>query len=524
MKTASLVLALLLAAPAAAEQVLRRGNAVEPETLDPHKAEGTNTSNILRDLYEGLTAEAPDGSIIPGAAERWTIDEQGTRYRFELRTDARWSNGDPVTAADFVAGLRRSADPATGSNYSVVLSPIVNAPEVIAGELPPEALGVEALDEHTLEVRLQAPTPYLLGLLTHSATYPIHAPSLEQHGAGFARPGKLVGNGAFQLDEWVVQSHVTLVRNPHYWDAEGVALDRVIYYPTENPASELKRYRAGELDWTDVLPKNQIRWIRENLADELAISPYLGTYYYGLNLDRAPFKDNPKLRRALALALDREILTERITAVGEQPAYSWVPPGVENYTPQTPEWAAWPRERQLSEARRLYQEAGYSATRPLQVELRYNTQLDHKKIAITAAYMWKQALGAEVTLINEEWKVFLQNRRFGHLTQIFRGAWISDYNDAFSFAELLLGGNNLNDTGYDSQEYNDLVMAAAAEANPDRRRQLLQEAERVMLEEQPLIPVYFYVNARLVKPYVRGWQDNIMDHHSSRHIYLEPAP
>ena len=512
------------AASAAAEQVLRRGNAVEPETLDPHKAEGTNTSNILRDLYEGLTAEAADGSIIPGAARSWTVSEDGLTWRFELREDGRWSNGDPVTAADFVRGLRRSADPTTGSNYSVVLTPLVNAPAVIAGDLPPEALGVSAPDLYTVILQLRSPTPYLLGLLTHSATYPIHGPSLQQHGERFARPGTLISNGAFELDDWVVQSHLSLRRNPHFWDADAVQLDRVIYYPTENQAAELKRYRAGELDWTDVIPKNQIRWLRANMADELHISPYLGTYYYGLNLEREPFKDNPDLRLALSMALDRETLTERITAVGEVPAYSWVPPGVNNYSAQPPEWAKWPRERQLAEARRLYQRAGYGPDNPLQVELRYNTQQDHKKVAVTAAFMWREALGVEVTLINEEWKVFLQNRRFGKVTEIFRGAWISDYNDAFSFAELLLGGNDLNDTGYDNPEYNALIRAAAAEPDPAQRRAMLEQAERVMLADQPLIPVYFYVNARLVKPWVKGWQDNIMDHHSSRHLWIEGRP
>lgn len=509
---------------ALADQVLRRGNAVEPETLDPHKAEGTNTSNILRDLYEGLTAEAPDGSIIPGAAQSWHVSADGLTWRFELRPDGRWSNGDAVTAEDFVAGLRRSADPATGSNYSVVLSPLLNGPAVIAGELPPESLGVSAPDAHTLILNLSSPTPYLLGLLTHSATYPIHQPTLAELGDRFARPGSLVSNGAFALEEWVIQSHLSLRRNPHYWDAGQVQLDRVIYYPTENQSAELKRYRAGELDWTDVIPKNQIRWLRENLQDELHISPYLGTYYYGLNLERPPFKDAPELRRALSMALNRELLTERITAVGERPAYSWVPPGVANYEAQVPEWAQWPREQQLAEARRLYALAGYGPDRPLEVELRYNTQQDHKKVAVTAAFMWQQALGVKVTLINEEWKVFLQNRRFGHLTQIFRGAWISDYNDAFSFAELLLGGNDLNDTGYDNPDYNAAIRAAATEPDPQRRRMWLQQAERIMLEDQPLIPVYFYVNARLVKPWVKGWQDNIMDHHSSRHLRIEGRP
>ena len=511
----------LAAAPnLAEEQVFRRGNAAEPQTLDPHKAEGIPTSNILRDLYEGLVSESADGRLIPGAAQSWSISDDGLHYRFVLRADARWSNGDRVTAADFVRGLRRSADPATGSNYSTVLTPILNAAEVISGALSTESLGVQATAPDILDIQLQQPAPYLLGLLTHSATYPIHGPSLAQHGAGFARPGRLVSNGAFMLDEWQVQSHVSLKKSPHFHAADTVVLDRVIFYPTENPGAEFKRFRAGELDWTDVVPTTQLGWIRRNLADEFHVSSYLGTYYYGLNLQRPPFAGNPDLRRALALALDRKILTERIVGAGQQPAYSWVPPGVANYGAQVPDWASWSREQQLAEARRLYAAAGYGPERPLEVEIRYNTQSDHKKIAVTVAFMWKQALGVRTTLVNEEWKVFLQNRRFGKLTEVFRGAWISDYNDAFSFIELLTGGNNLNDTGYANPEYDRLVELAGQEADPQQRREWMQQAERVMLEDQPIIPIYFYVNARMVAEHVVGWQDNIMDHHPSRYVRI----
>jgi oligopeptide transport system substrate-binding protein len=506
----------------AAEQVLRKGNGVEPESLDPHKAEGTSSANILRDLYEGLTSEAPNADVIPGAAERWERSADGLTYTFYLRRNARWSNGDPVTAHDFVAGLRRSVDPATGSNYSQILSPIENADEVIAGKLPPERLGAVALDDHTLRVRLKQPTPYFLGLLNHSSSYPIHVPSLRQHGERFARPGNLVSNGAYRLAEWVVQSHTTLVRNPHYWDNANVTIDRVIYFPTENLGSELKRYRAGELDWTENVPNTQLRWLRQHLGDELHIAPYLGIYYYGLNIEQPPFRDNPKLRRALYLAIDREILTGRITGAGEVPAYGWVPPGTANYVPFVPEVANWTQEQRDAEARRLYREAGYSEQNPLEVEILYNTQENHKKIAITIAYMWKRTLGVRARLVNQEWKVYLQNRRFKKTTQAFRAGWIGDFNDPYTFFELLRSDYGLNDTGFDSAEYDRLLDLAGREIDLDVRKRHLQQAEELLLEHMPVIPIFYYVSKHLVKPHVTGWQPNVMDHHYTKNFRLAP--
>lgn len=516
-----LLLLLALGANAAhAEQVLRKGNAAEPETLDPHRAQGVNAANILRDLYEGLTAETPDGEVIPGAAERWTVSRDGKTYTFTLRANARWSNGDPVTAEDFVAGLRRSADPKTGSGYSQMLAPIENADAVIAGRMAPDQLGVRAVGARTLVIRLNAATPYLPGLLTHAITYPVHRPSLSEHGERFARPGALVSNGAYRLSEWVVQSHVSLTRNPHYWDNARTTIDRVVYVPTENQSSELKRYRAGELDWTDSLPINQLRWLRENMADEMSLTPYLGVYYYGFNLTQSPFQNNPALRKALALALDRETLTRAISGAGETPAYGWVPPGVANYEAVRPPWADWTREQRLQTARQLYADAGYSAARPLEFELRYNTSENHKKIAIAAAYLWKQALGVKVRLVNEEWKVYLQNRRHGKVTQMFCASWIGDYNDPYSFFELLHSKNGRNDTGYANPAYDALLERAAAEGDLVQRTALLQNAERLLLDDGPVLPVYFYVNKRVVSPRVSGWKPNIMDHHYTKYFRM----
>lgn len=503
----------------ATDQTLHAGNGAEPQTLDPHRAEGVTSSNVLRDLYEGLTIEAPDGAVIPGVAKRWEISADGRIYTFYLRDDARWSNGDAVTAVDFEFGLQRSVDPATLSNYSSILEPIENAMSIITGDKPPEMLGVEALDEYTLVIRLNRATPYLPGLLTHSSTYPVHRQTVEQYGSRFARAGNLVGNGAYRLDEWVIQSHIKLVRNEYYRDNAATTIDTVYYYPIENQGAELKRFRADELDITYDIPYQQLGWIRENLADQLVISPYLGSYYYGFNVTREPFQNNEKLRRALSLAIDREIITQRITGAGEIPAYNWVPP-VTEYKPAEPAWASWTQAERNEEAQRLFKEAGYSVNQPLAIELLYNTHQNHKRIAVAIASMWKKTLGVEVQLLNQEWKVFLATRNSRTATQIFRGGWIGDYNDAFTFSQLLHSENEMNHPGYSNSRYDELLERAAGEQNSILRADLLKQAESMMLDDMPILPIYFYVSKHLVKDWVGGRKPNIMDHHYTKNIYI----
>ncbi|MEK6806905.1 MAG: peptide ABC transporter substrate-binding protein [Pseudomonadota bacterium] len=518
---AAVIFLWMFASTVRAEMLLHAGNGAEPNSLDPHKSEAVSDSNILRDLYEGLTGLSPRGEVIPAAAERWQTSADGLTWTFFLRPQARWSNGDPLTAGDFVAGMRRCVAPTTGSGYAMMLSPWLNAGKIIAGKMPPEMLGVEALDAQTLRIHLKAPTPYLPGLLTHHTTYPIHQPSLKLYGAGFARPGKLIGNGAYQLAEWGVQSHIKLTRNPHYWNNAATRIDTVLFYPTEDIDSELKRYRAGELDVTYDVPQSRAPQLRAELKGELRAAPYLGTWYLGFNLTRAPFRDNPKLRRALNLVVDRELIVERVMNGFAIPAYSWVPPGVANYTPQTPDWVAWPRAQRLAEARRLYADAGYSSERPLEVEIHYNTQRDNKRIATVIAAMWKQTLGVRVRMVNLEFKV-LKSMLRQRLTQVFRWGWIGDFNDASSFADLLQTANGQNMTAYSDADYDALVSQAGVEADPFKRRALLEQAERRMLEQTPLIPIYFYTSTHLVKPHVQGWEDNLLDYHYSKDLAVLP--
>lgn len=504
----------------AEEQVLIRGNGEEPQTLDPHLSEGIPSSHILRDLFEGLTTEAPDGTIIPGAASRWNISRDGLTYTFYMRRDGAWSNGDPITADDFVYSLRRSADPATASNYANMLYPIANAREVLAGEVPTDELGVTSLDRFTLQITLNDPTPYFLNLLTHSSLYPVHRESLEEHGSRFSRAGNLISNGAFKLEEWGVRSHIDLVRNPYYHGADNVVLDRVRYLPIEDESTEVKTFRAGEMHWTYEVPNNQFRWLQEHYPDELVISSWLGSYFFGFNLLQEPFMESPELRRALVLAVDRAVLTEKVTQFGELPSYNLVPQGVTDYEPAIPEYAEWTQEEREAEAKRLYQEAGYSEQQPLRIEIRYNTSENHKKVALAVASMWKQTLGAIAVLVNEEWKVFLQNRQQKIVTQVFRAGWIGDFNDPYSFLSLFRTENGLNDYGYSNTTVDVLLEEISRERIPGRRRRLMQETERLILADDPIIPVYTYVTRRLVDMHLRGWQDNVMDHHYSRYMYF----
>ncbi len=511
-------------APAAeaAPATLNRGNGPEPDSLDPQRARTEAAFNILRDLFEGLTAVGPDGDAVPAAAESWTVSPDGLEYTFRLRDGLRWSSGDRVTADDYVTGMRRLVDPATASPYAQVLEPVVNAAAITRGERPAEELGVAASDARTLVIRVQNPTPYLLGLLAHPSTSPAHGRSLAEHGAEFTKPGRLVSNGAFVLEDWVVGSHLSVKRNRSYWNDAATRLERVRFIHHADPSTEFRQYRAGELDLTYVVPGQQFGWIKQNLPAELHVAPQLSVYYYGFNLTRPPFKDQPELRRALSMVIDREKLTTAVTGVGEAPAYGWVPRGIANYTPQQFDYAARPYVERVAEARELYRKAGYSAERPLEVQIRYNTGEVHNRLAVAIAAMWKDALGVETTLYAEEFRSLLQTIQARSETEVFRSSWIGDFNDAYSFAQLLQSDFGINLTGYANPRYDALLAEAARQADPARRRSLLEEAERVMLADHPLLPIYFYVNKHLVKPYVRGWTDNVMNVQYSKDLWVEP--
>jgi oligopeptide transport system substrate-binding protein len=506
---------------AVVRDTLRRGNGPEPDTLDPQRARTDASFNILRDLFEGLTAVGSDGAPVPAAAESWSVSADGLEYTFHLREGLRWSNGDPLVAADYVAGMRRLVDPATASPYAGALDSVLNASAIVAGREPADALGVEAPDAGTLVIRLEHPAPYLLGLLAQPGTFPVHGPTLARYGAEYARPGHLVSNGAFVLTDWVVGSHIVAERNPSYWNAADTKIARVHYVHLADPSTEFRLYRAGELDCTYVLPASQFAWIKEHLPDELHISPQLSIYYYGFNLTRPPFKDQPGLRRALSMVIDRDRIATSVIGVGEAPAWGWVPPGVANYTSQKFDYASMPAAERVAQARRLYAEAGYSAKNPLKVEIRYNSGEVHNRLAVAIAAMWKESLGVESTLYAEEFRALLQSIQARKDTQVFRSSWVGDYNDAYTFAQLLQSDFGINLTGYANPAYDALLKDAMATPDPAQRRALMEQAERIMLADHPVLPLYFYVNKHLVKPWVRGWSDNVMNIQYSRKLALD---
>jgi oligopeptide transport system substrate-binding protein len=509
------------ASPSAA--VLLRGAGPEPDSLDPQKARSVESQGILRDLCEGLTTLDKTAGVAPGVATDWTVSPDGKTYKFNLRSTARWSNGEKVVAADFVAGLRRLVDPATASAYAQVVEDVVNASDIVSGKKPPQSLGVSAPDDSTVVIELNSPAAYLPSLLSHTSTCPVHRPTLALHPTELAKPGSMVSNGAFVLKEWVQGSHILATRNRYYWNDAATRLDAVKYLLISDENAELTRYRAGELHVTNVVPRGQFDWIEANLASQLHVAPQLNTYFYGFNLERAPFKDNPGLRRALSLVIDREKLVQRVLRVGELPAYGWIPPGVNNYTSQAFDYRDTPMTERLVEARRLYAQAGYSTARPLSFELRYNAGEVHNKVAVAVASMWKEALGVQVRLTAVEFKSLLQDIDSGDV-EVFRSSWLGDYNDAFTFAQYLKGGFGINLPRYRSAEYDSLLNAAAVETDMRKRRELLQSAERVMLRDHPLMPIYFYVNKHLVKPEVAGWYDNVMNVVYSKDLALRPQP
>jgi oligopeptide transport system substrate-binding protein len=505
-------------APAAAEKVLRIANMEEPETLDPHKTSTVGESNILRNLFEGLMVLDPSGNVAPGVAESFSVSEDGLTYTFRLRDKARWSNGEPVTAGDFVYSLRRIEDPRTRSQYAEVLYPIKNAEEVNTGKAALTELGVAAPDGRTVEITLKAPTSYFLQLLTHTSALPVNEEEVTRFGVEWLKPGLMVSNGAYMLDDVKPNSHIRIVKNPNYWGAAKVAIDAVVFDPSEDRAAVLKRYRAGEFDVLRDLPNDQLGWLRQNLPKELHIAPYAGIYYYPMNTTKPPF-DDKRVRVALSMAINREILLDKITAAGELPAYGFVPDGTANYIAQRVAWRTMSQSEREASAQKLLSEAGYGPGRPLRFQLAYNTSENHKRIAIALAAMWKK-INVSVELVNTEFKVHLANMRIGAF-QMGRAGWIADYNDAQSYLFLSqTSTKQQNYSRFSNPEYDRLMDKASLTGEIGKRATLLEQAEGILLEEMPVIPIYFYVSKNLVSTKVKGWQDNPLDSQYVRNLSL----
>lgn len=516
--TTALVLAGALSAPGhaanvpdgvqlAEQQTLVRGNGAEVQSLDPHKVDGVPEANVLRDLLEGLLITDEAGNPAPGVAERWE-NQDGKVWTFHLRTDARWSNGEPVTAQDFVWSWQRLVDPATASPYASYLQygHVANVDAILAGKMAPQALGVKALDDHTLQVTLSEAVPYFYRLLPHQSLSPVYRPAVEKWGDRWTQPEHWVGNGAYTLNAWVVNERLVLVRNPHYWNNAKTVINQVTYLPISSEVTDVNRYRSGDSDMTyNQLPIELFRKLRQTLPDEIKVNPYVCTYYYELNNQRPPLND-ARVRMALKLGLDRDILVNKVKGQGDLPAWGLTPPymaGTEGkLTP--PEWFGWSQQQRNEKARQLLKEAGYDADHPLTVELLYNTSDLHKKLAIAAAAMWKKNIGVTTQLVNQEWKTFLQTRREGK-QQIARAGWCADYNEPSSMLNILLSGSSNNQARYRNPDFDALMAKALTISSDGERAALYAQAEQLIDHDSPLIPVYYYVNARLVKPYVGGY-------------------
>jgi oligopeptide transport system substrate-binding protein len=511
------------AVTAHAESVLTRGNHQDPASLDPHRISTVYEQNIVLDLFEGLTVPDAAGRPVPGVAQSWDVSEDGLRWTFTLKPGLRWSDGTPLTADDVVFSFRRLMDPATAAQYPYLLNAVANAPSVNRGEAPLESLGVNAPSPEHVIFTLTMPVPFLLELLSNgfAAIVPRHI--IAHSGGGWTAPGVLVSNGAFILEDWRPQNRVDLVRNPNFHAVAAVALDRVVYLPTEDQSAALARFRGGELDTSREFPTARTPWLRENYPTETHIAEYLATFYLSFNMEHAALADR-RVRQALSLAIDRDILADRVLRSGEGPAISFVPPSVAGYTAPPPVWASQTMAERRGQARQLLAAAGYGPDQPLRLTYSLSSAEDRRRVAAAIAAMW-QPLGVEITLNNTEGKVLFSRLRSGDF-EIGYAAWAADVNDAGNFLAILRSGaTNSNYARYRNPDYDSLLDTAAATASPVARAALLADAEALLLADAPIAPLFHGVSKNLVAAYVTGWVDNPKDVHLSRYLTREePRP
>ncbi len=500
----------------AEKQEIVKNNGAEVQSLDPHKIEGVPENNVTRDLIEGLANNDLNGAIVPGVAESW--DNQDFKvWTFHLRKDAKWSNGQPVTAQDFVYSWQRIVDPQTVSPYASYLQSahVVNVDDIIAGKKDKSTLGVKALDDHTFQVTLSEPVPYLVEMTPHYSMKPVYKEAVEKYGEKWTLPQNYVSNGAYKLKEWVVNERIVLERNPEYWDNAKTVINKVTFLPITSEVTDVNRYRAGEIDMTyNYLPIELFQKLKKDIPNELHVDPYLCTYYYEMNNQKAPFTD-ARVREALKLGLDRDIIVNKVKNQGDLPAYSFTPPYTDGAKLTPPAWFGWTQEQRNEAGKKLLAEAGYGPGKPLTFSLLYNTSDLHKKLAIAAAAIWKKNLGVNVKLENQEWKTFLDTRHQGTF-DVARAAWCADYNEPSSFVNIMQSNNSSNTSYYKSAAYDRLVSDVLTVKTKDERAALYQKAETQLDQDSVIVPVYYYVNTRLVKPYVGGYTgkdplDNVYD-------------
>jgi oligopeptide transport system substrate-binding protein len=506
------------------EGVFHFGNHSEPQGLDPHIVTGVPEHHILTALFEGLVTKNPETlEPEPGVAESWDISDDGMTYTFHLRNNAKWSNGDPVTAEDFRWSWQRAISPLLGSEYSYMYYPIENAEAYNLGNEPNfSKVGVSVLDDYTIQVKLNSPTPYFLQLLDHYSMFPVHRATVEKFGSAtdrlsqWAREGNIVTNGAFALTEWQINSHLRVEKSPLYWDADKVKLNAIVFYPTENLVTEERMFRDGQLHRTEEIPLEKIKTYQAEQPEITHIAPWIGSYFYMLNTTREPLTD-VRVRKALAMAVDRALIADTVTQGVYRASTALVPPGTVGYSP--PHLFDYDPEQ----ARQLLAEAGYPDGQGFPpIDILYNTHEDHRKIAVAIQQMFMQNLNIQVNLVNQEWKVYLDSHNNMNY-DIARRGWIGDYVDPYTFLSMYITDGGNNKTGFSNARYDEIVLKEApAELDRDKRYALYHEAETILLENMPILPIFTYQYKHLFTTSVKGMPDNIMGYYNYKYVYLEP--
>ena len=504
-------------------QILHIGNGTEPKDLDPHSVTGVPEHNIISALLEGLVSVNPkDLTPMPGIASSWKISDDGRTYTFFIRENALWSNGDQVTADDFVWSWKRMLSPLMASEYAYQLFTIKNAKKYNHGIINDfSEVGVKAIDRKILKVELENATPYFLSLLSHYSTYAVHPPTIlkfgkiDEAGTLWTRPGNFVGNGPFKLSEWKLNYIIKVKKNPYYWDKDFVKLNQIIFYPIDSVLTEERMFRTGVLHIANSIPLDKIETYLKQKPELISINPYLGTYYYRFNVNKKPL-NNPLIRQALSMSIDREAITKSITKGGQIPAYTFTPPDTKGYFAKNKVIQYNP-----DLAKKLFAQSGFPDGENFpEIELTYNTSDGHRRIAVAIQQMWKDTLNINIKLSNQDWKVYLS--RIQSLDyQIARAAWIGDYPDPNTFLDMFVSDGGNNQTGWSNSKYDNLIASAAKEINPLKRYEIFQKAETILMEESPIMPIYTYTRILLKHPSVKGWYPNILDLHPYKYVYLD---
>lgn len=508
----------------AEKQIIHTSNGSEPRELDPRKITGVPETHIVSNIFEGLT-EIDQVTLkpYPGVAKSWEISEDGKTYTFHLRKEAKWSDGKPVTANDFVYSWKSVLEPAFAAEYAYQLHYIKNAKDFNEGKIKDfSQVGVKALDDYTLKVELESPTPFFLFLTAFETLRPVAKHVVEKfEGLEWTKPENFVGNGPFVVSEWKLNAHIKLTPNPHYWDKENVKTSEVWIYPVENQETEERMFFAGKIHLAYEVPDLKIPLYKKQIAENPGKYhpyhevPYLGSYFYRFNTTRKPFNDK-RVRKAFALAIDRTLVTDRVTRAGEMPSYSFTPPGIAGYEPNkyVPQQAT---AEALNKAKALLAEAGYPDGKDFpKVEILFNTSDNHRRIALALQQMIKKNLGVEVGLYNQEWKVYLNSEKKLDY-DLSRAGWIGDYADPNTFLDLFVTDGGNNRTGWGNKEYDALIAQAGTERDHAKRLEIFHKAEALLMEEMPILPIYIYTNQYLASPKLktRTLDGKIIDYNSN---------